>query len=197
MTTLWARLKIWKAFENGAITEECAQYFDELLNNNKYVNVKHNIITLGSPQAITTQSEYAHFNGTNEMCVLGSIGSSENHFDVIKYINETTFENGKRNAYIHEGDYKTKTLDKTVYLKNITEVEYSNLGEEILKKLRDPNLTRTKFEIIYNYLKGTHYSAIDYEDADIVGFEISQAKQRLHMYEPEYFDYSDTIIKIP
>ena len=80
MTTLWARLKIWKAFENGEITEECAQYFDELLNNNKYVNVKHHIITLGMGQSITTQSEYAHFNGTGNICVLGSIGSSElNH----------------------------------------------------------------------------------------------------------------------
>ena len=32
MTTLWARMLIFKAWENGEITERCAHYFDELLN---------------------------------------------------------------------------------------------------------------------------------------------------------------------
>jgi len=36
MTPLWARMLVIKAYENGEIYEECAQYFDHLINKHKF-----------------------------------------------------------------------------------------------------------------------------------------------------------------
>lgn len=156
MTTLWARLKIWKAFENGAITEECAQYFDELLNNNKYSKIIHEFCASNQTIKLNTVAEFSHFNGTNEMCVLGSVGSVDNTFKVMQYILQTSFENGKRNAYIHEGAYKTSNLDDTVYLANIIGQEFVGLDGYINEELIKNKLTISAWKQIKKYLENTY-----------------------------------------
>lgn len=144
MTTLWARLKIWKAFENGAITEECAQYFDELLNNNKYSKIIHEFCASNQTIKLNTVAEFSHFNGTNEMCVLGSVGSVDNTFKVMQYILQTSFEQGFTIG------------DETVYLANIIGQEFVGLDGYINEELIKNKLTISAWKQIKKYLENTY-----------------------------------------
>lgn len=156
MTTLWARLKIWEAYKTGEITEECAQYFDELLNNNKYSKIIHEFCASHQTIKLSTVAEFSHFNGTNEMCVLGSVGSVNNQFKVMQYILQTSFENGKRNAYVHEGAYKTTNLENTVYLANILGQDFIGLDAYINEELIKDKLTLSAWKQIKKYLEETY-----------------------------------------
>ena len=144
MTTLWARLKIWKAFENGEITEECAQYFDELLNNNKYSKIIHEFCASHQTIKLNTVAEFSHFNGTNEMCVLGSVGSVNNQFKVMQYILQTSFEMGFTKG------------DETVYLANILGQDFIGLDAYINEELIKDKLTLSAWKQIKKYLEETY-----------------------------------------
>ena len=85
MTTFWARMLIFTAWEDGEISDECARYFDELLESNEY-DLNHNIINFNS----------------EKWCILRKIGFNEmlNEFEVLKYIKKVKFEKDGEKVYL-------------------------------------------------------------------------------------------------
>lgn len=161
MTTLWARLKIWKAFENGEITEECAQYFDELLD-------MHRFEFDDSGKGFTSQ-ELKSFNGDSTNCILGQIGGILKYdkkiknyylgFNVLNYIDKTTSEYG--------GIRKIKNVtyqDEPAYLANIIGLEFLGLDYYIKQELNKKELCHFQWVEIKKYLENTYQICAEKDD---------------------------------
>lgn len=130
MTTFWARMLVYKAWEKGEITEECAHYFDELLNHYKTNCELH---------------EIEDFNKYHEyrFCVLQNIATNDEcEFQILDYIKKTTYE---------------KDGEKPVYLANIIHEDYNLLGEEIENYMNSKKADLTGLATIYDYLISTYF----------------------------------------
>ena len=116
MTTILAKILIDEAMKNDQITEECATYFNDLLEANRFHTFNGDVFVNQSHYTITTENEFKSFNGSNPQCTLGQIGKVYKtinnikceDFDVLKYIKQTSFENGKIE---NEGTYHQSKLN--------------------------------------------------------------------------------------
>ncbi len=144
MTTLWARMLVFEEYKRGRITEKCAQYFDSILNDSeRTLNLRE-------------KDQSNQLNGMNVNCVLGNLGAVkykrnneiQYRFDVLKYINATTFRDGVPND----------TYSEPAYLANILGEDYLNLDNEILTLIRysDIEVPKENLVKIVKYLQETY-----------------------------------------
>ncbi len=164
MTTFWARILIFKAWEKGEITEKCAHYFDELLNSNK-MGVDYEV----------------DFN-SNGWCVLRNIGfnSKNEEFDLFQYFDKTSYECGYP---IGHG---------TVYLANLINTDYW-LDTQILKIL-EGKPSKHKVLKIEKYLTETDYKCIPLYDRDTVKTKLQEKLNIVYetsYKKPAYTDLLD------
>jgi len=156
MTPLWARMLVIKAYENGEIYEECAQYFDHLINKHKFNKREINFIedftvygddTIGN---ISKNSAYIYNEEQDFDSVLFNIGldtdkNGKSFFNPIKYIKATTYKYNKYN------------VPNAVQLSQITKRERGNLMPSISFNainfsLKDCNLVIEYLENLMEYV---------------------------------------------
>ena len=103
MTPLWARMLVFKAWEKGEITEECAHYFDFLINKHKFIKkeIKYvqNFSIYGNDTVGNKEQKYAYIYREEQdlASVLFNIGLDTNdrgysYFNPIKYIKASTYK---------------------------------------------------------------------------------------------------------
>ena len=154
MTILLAKILVTEAMNNGHITTECAQHFINLIDENRFYSLKGVTSVNGLSQEITTINEFKTLNGTNLHCPLGQIGKviktyhdkSCEEFNVLKYITQTTFENGK----IEENG------TSTAYLANIIGQDFIGLDGYVNREFYIDELTTEEWLQIKNYLENTY-----------------------------------------
>lgn len=154
MTTILAKILIDEAMKNDQITEECAKYFNDLLEANRFHTFSGDVFVNQSHYTITTENEFNFFNGTNPQCTLGQIGkvyktingTKFEDFNVLKYIKQTSFENGKV-----EGEGTS-----TAYLANIIGQEFVGLDGYVHRELFKDDLSIEEWLKIKNYLEETY-----------------------------------------
>lgn len=129
MTPLWARMLVFKAWENEKITEKCAHYFDKLILDNSYKSV-----TLAGSVALTGMD--VSFGGSSIKVehkdidsVLADIYIKEANYNLIDYIEKTNFEKAVNT------DSKYVISDK--YLFEIIGTEHPDIKALISRYLRN------------------------------------------------------------
>lgn len=154
MTSLWARMLVFYAWQENKITKECAQYFDELIR-------QHETATTPSAHHPSTVNCIT-MNGKDTYCVLGNIGTindysmEKRNFDVITYIKKTTYENGRRCG----------GHNKTAFLANVIYEDFSQLPTYISAYIKYGNTTRENLILIKNYLRNTQFIVSDKQIAN-------------------------------
>lgn len=144
MTTLWARMLVFEECKKGKITEDCAHYFDSILNDAERALLEKN-------------PDFKNIlNGSNENCVLGQLGAvqyknenySSSRFDVLKYMRATTFKDG-----VIKNGYK-----ETAYLANIIGQEFVGLDARIITLIIENShmISKNSLKEIKRYLEGTY-----------------------------------------
>lgn len=115
MTPLWARMLVFKAWENKEITEECAHYFDKLL--------------LDGSKGIDVDRQTFYYDDMQS--VLNNIGDGHSYFNLLKYIEKIHFDNGKTESLHHPTD---------VYLFEITKIRIDYVHIILEQALNAKNL---------------------------------------------------------
>lgn len=160
MTTFWARMLIFKAWEKGEITEECAKYFDQLIEGAYIRKIENNIVGITDTYNADTK-----FPG----CVLQKLTEGSAYFGVIKYINNASYKNGL-------------TKDNgTAYLANIVGEEYKALLRLCKERIEEPLAKNMdEFLTIYEYLKNINDSCFEskHQKNDVLN-SLSQKIQNL------------------
>lgn len=145
MTTLWARMLIFKAWENGQISEAAAHYFDQMIDSNR-------LTTKQLSESVATQEELRNFNGNNTNCVLGKIGEQNmldkdgnkwSEFSVYRYIQHTSFPNHSK-------------PNKMFYMANLIGEDFVGLDNYIIEELAKNKLSAEQWEKIKSYLENTY-----------------------------------------
>ena len=128
MTPLWARMLVFKAWENEKITEKCAHYFDKLILDNSYKT-----ITLSGSVSLTGMD--VSFGGhsikeehKNIDSVLADIYIKEANNNLIDYIEKTNYKKAI------DTDSKYVIADK--YLFEIIGTELPDIETTISRYLR-------------------------------------------------------------
>lgn len=149
MTTLWARMLIFKAWENGQVSEAAAQYFDQMLNNHRFEIKQHSV---SSTNFVENQVELMNFNGNDTKCVLGKLGEQKKinkaggqwkEFSVYRYIQHTSFPN-------------PNNANKMFYMANLIGEDFVGLDNYIIEELAKNKLSAEKWEKIKTYLEDTY-----------------------------------------
>ena len=147
MTTLWARLKIYEAYKAGTISEKCAQYFDELLNKERFAE---KIKSTQGSDTIYVQTELP-----NLIDVLYHIGSCGLGFNPAVYVSKATFKDGDKNVYL------LNIVGENVNLRNSIYRFYSKTKYKGTKKDLD---MFEEINSIKEFLEGTSYMGIEEKD---------------------------------
>ena len=150
MTTILAKILIDEAMKNDQITEECAKYFNNLLEENRFHAFSGDVFVNQSHYTITTKNEFTFFNGTNPQCTLGQIGKVDKiingakfeDFDVLKYIKHTSFKNGKAE----------ENGSSTAYLANVIGQEFVGLDGYVHREFFKDQLSIEEWLKIKKYL---------------------------------------------
>ena len=149
MTTLWARMLIFKAWENGQISEAAAKYFDQMIEHSRFITTRKEILPM---KPVKTQEELVNFNGTDMNCVLGKIGEQNMvnkdgdkwaEFSVDRYIQHTTFPDHSK-------------PNKMFYMANLIGEDFVGLDDYIRDELVKNRLSAEKWEKIKSYLEDTY-----------------------------------------
>ena len=158
MTPLWARMLVFKAWENNEITEKCAHYFDELILEYSKKRCLH-----------VGQYELSSIEEVLEN--IGKLGLNSNNFDLNHYMNKIHFKNGYAEPLHHKTDVylfeiinvEVENIDIMIYHKSFQEpfdaIEMSNL-ESYYDRLRAKRIINNPDTIDSINIKFANYKAM-------------------------------------
>ena len=137
MTPLWARMLVFKAWENGKITKGCAQYFDEFLRDHSY---------------FYAGESYHEYKTINE--VFASVVNSYNkcyHVNNLSdsleyYIQKMSYYDGRPRAA------GTPFHSTKIYLFEVLGCDISDIGSRIESYLKqNSHISEYEFNLVQEY----------------------------------------------